>query len=394
MAVKRTRRSFLRLIAASVGMAGLMLTGCWPGKPSPAPSPSPTPGVPVSPTRAPVAPRQAQLFADYVPYPVEVVPAVAKYGFGLESLANPEVARRLSEEARGKLAQIGCVVVEASYHQIYEPYKSAKEQSLPIFVTTDALLHTYHILYDYSLRSAEAEYLMADLEALTRAMLATAQAQYQGSEGVVKEAARKNLAYFSVAAQLLGLEVAIPQETKGLADKELALIAAHQGLVPSPIFGYKEDYSQYVPRGHYTRSDALGRYFKAMMWYGRMAFRLKPGKTAEAMAKGREETRQALLVVAALREAKTDRGEALKLWDRIYQPTVFFVGRADDLDIYDYSEVASQVFGEKFSPGVLADDKKMDSFIEKALTLRPPRIVSTEVLDIEDPAVVTKGFRF
>jgi hypothetical protein len=27
-----------------------------------------------------------------------------------------------------------------------------------------------------------------------------------------------------------------------------------------------------VPRAHYTKSDILKQYFKAMMWYGRMTF--------------------------------------------------------------------------------------------------------------------------
>lgn len=28
----------------------------------------------------------------------------------------------------------------------------------------------------------------------------------------------------------------------------------------------KEDYSQYIPRGHYDKTDQLKAYFKSMMW--------------------------------------------------------------------------------------------------------------------------------
>ena len=52
-----------------------------------------------------------------------------------------------------------------------------------------------------------------------------------------------------------------------------------------------EDYSQYIPRGHYTRSEELKKYFKAMMWYGRLTFRLLDDF----------ETRRALLLIQALR---------------------------------------------------------------------------------------------
>ena len=37
-----------------------------------------------------------------------------------------------------------------------------------------------------------------------------------------------------------------------MVQNELTLIKGHEGFADSPIFGYKEDYSQYVPRGHYT----------------------------------------------------------------------------------------------------------------------------------------------
>ena len=42
------------------------------------------------------------------------------------------------------------------------------------------------------------------------------------------------------------------------------------------MLGYIEDYSQYKPRGHYTRSETLEKYFKAMMWYGHTGFFINP----------------------------------------------------------------------------------------------------------------------
>ena len=34
-----------------------------------------------------------------------------------------------------------------------------------------------------------------------------------------------------------------------------------------------EDYSQYIVRGYYAGDPQLERYFRAMMWYGRIGFR-------------------------------------------------------------------------------------------------------------------------
>ena len=110
-----------------------------------------------------------------------------------------------------------------------------------------------------------------------------------------------------------------------LSKSELAQIEAANGIYPSAVFpGLEngEDFTQYIPRGHYTRSEGLKAYFKSMMWYGRMTFRLKGADPAI----GREETRSAVLLVHTLRDAEVDGQPALQAWADLYAPTVFFVG--------------------------------------------------------------------
>ncbi len=225
-------------------------------------------------------------------------------------------------------------------------------------------------------------------------MLAAAEADYGSAQGSVRESARLNMAYFAVASKLLDSTAAIPNDVRDLAAKELALIDAHKGYAESPIFGYKEDYSQYIPRGHYTRNDQFKAYFRGMMWYGRIGFRLKPGAKPDEIARGREETRRALLMVAALERSSAGSEPALKVWDRIYGPTTFFVGASDDLTVYDYQAVASAVYGHTPSLQDLNDAARLDVFIARAMTLRSPRIVSSYVTDREKPEEVTKSFRF
>jgi len=241
-------------------------------------------------------------------------------------------------------------------------------------------------MYDYTLRILEAEIFVKDLETLTQSMIDASMDEYNSSEGKIKEAARKNIAYFSVAMKLLNENYEVPELVKDEVNKELSLIDEHKGFSFSPIFGYREDYSQYLPRGHYTRSEDLKRYFKAMMWYGRMTFRLKPGETPEMIEKGREETRQAILIVVSL------KGKELKLWDKIYEPTVFFVGKTDDLNVYEYIALVEKIYGESFSINDI--DDKLDEFIEEAEKYRDPKINSSFVYDYEKPENVTKGFRF
>jgi len=121
---------------------------------------------------------------------------------------------------------------------------------------------------------------------------------------------------------------------------------------------------------------------------------LKPGDSPELIEAGRMETRQAILIVAALQNAQVRWQSALPVWERIYEPTVFFVGQTDDLNIYDYSQLVREVYGDQLTSGDLEDEAKLDEFIERAMTLRPPKIISSFVTDLEKPEEVTKGFRF
>ncbi len=147
------------------------------------------------------------------------------------------------------------------------------------------------------LRTAEQQSFIPLLQELNEAMLAETDAQYQALQGTPwEEAARHAVAFIGVGSKLLDPQTAVPAYVQDLVEAELALIEAAGGIEPSPLFpGLEngEDYTQYIPRGHYTRSEELEAYFKSMMWYGRMTFRLKttgprswPGGNARRPAAG------------------------------------------------------------------------------------------------------------
>jgi len=338
-------------------------------------------------------------FAKYQPYLVEITPSAESYRLpvSLGQVKNKKLFSLSGVEQ--KLEKQGFVAIPSNYNQVYDLYKDNTDDGRPNFVTTDSVLHTYHILYDYTLRNLEINKFIPDLKNLNRVLLDSAQSQFASvGDSKLKVSARKNVAYFTVASKLLDPNTPVPSDVRDLVEQELALIEKHSGFENSPVFGYKEDYSQYVPRGHYTRNEDFKKYFKTMMWYGRMMFRIEPpiGTSGQQTdkEKGREETRQALLISLMLSQSKVNQEEALTVWDRIYQPTVFFVGKADDLSVYDYLGVAKKVFGDTLKINDLSDDTKIDQFIVEVKTLPAPKISSSFVLETEDPTKVTKAFRF
>ncbi|NPV87599.1 MAG: DUF3160 domain-containing protein [Anaerolineae bacterium] len=303
----------------------------------------------------------------------------------------------LSQEAKQLLSQNGFVVtrpVPGEFREFYQVYERTRYEDIDVFITTDSVLHVYHLIFDKMLRDLETNFFIPYLESFTAAMLKTCQEQYtQLKNTPLEEQALRNLAYFSVAARLLELSIQPPAEAAKLAEEELALINTHSGVAVSPIWARSdqaqdkqliEDYSQYIPRGHYTRSEALQRYFRAMMWYGRMTFRLRDTF----------ETQRALLLTQAIRKAQAADGTpAMQLWQNIYEPTVFLVGKADDLSYGEYGAVSDAVFGASPNLEAFGDETLMAQFYQAAKNLPPPQVNSMWVWIWEDRDEATQGFR-
>jgi len=390
-----------RQIVFTIILAATLTFGCIASPPPSTPTPGPT-ATPAPPQ--PVDTSRVGGFAAYAPVVVEVTPDAPAYVPDLDSVVNADQVAWLSDAQRAALEANGFVVAPQGYEQIYQIYQNADEQSIPAFVTADSVLHAYHIFYDYALRLAEMEHFIADLEALNASLLAAAEADYASTDGPVREAAWQNLAYFAVAAKLLTPDADAPEAVRDVVKEELALIDAHEGFAISPLFDryrqqdlprdckhcFCEDYSQYVPRGHYTRNEDFERYFRAMMWYGRMPFHLANPYDPDV---GPRETRSALLIVRALYTVEAGGEPALDVWERIYEPTAFFVGTADDLTVYDYAAVANDVYGGLPDAHALADEAKLEAFVEAAKALRPPAIVGGFVTDKQDAVETTMGFR-
>lgn len=313
----------------------------------------------------------------------------------LSRAVNQALCKELNGAAQDLLAENGLVAQPSQEIQFYSIYQRLAKSHEPMFITTDCALHLFHILYDHTLRELETKYLYDDLAGLTQALLEyELKVLRRTADAHLKARLLDNIGYLGVAASLLELEPKLPKEVLPRVRQELKLIADHQGSTKSPLMGYNEDYSQYVPRGHYTRNVRLQRYFKAMMWYGRIGFALKPGNTAAAIALGRRLTAQALLLADALRQVYVGTETGLTVWNRIYEVTTFLVGRSDDLNAEDYYEIAEEVFGDLPLSKAVTDQKRLDRFIAAALARPGPKIVSQVVPDTLQPERVTKGFRF
>jgi hypothetical protein len=376
-----TRRRFLKAVGAtSAVVLGAGALGCIGGKTNV--DTRPTTGLTYT-----VAGTVSSKFADFVPVAVAVTPSLGNYP-APASLDGVLGAGDIDDTGRAALMKNQFYLRPSADAQIYDVYKDAMKSGSPAIVTTDAALHAYHVLFDYALRILEVGKLSGAVTELTDLMLEASLAQLDAGVPELGDLCKRNVAFFAVAKALLGGSTGgLPADVRQLVNAELSLIDAHEGFADSPIFGRSEDYSQYVPRGHYTRNDLLKKYFRAMMWYGRMSFPLYKPTTGGGKDPDKASTRRAIMIALAL------QGHAFDLWKSVYDPTVFFVGETDDLSVYDYRPLITEVYGGTVGLQDLADDGKVLAFIEKAAAAKAPKIVSGLLQDDQDKAII-KGFRF
>jgi len=251
---------------------------------------------------------------------------------GLGNVAQTEMYF-FSDEQKELLEKNGFFVQDSWSDEYYEIYEDNRYDQEANFVTVDSLMHTYHLYFQYLLKSLEYRSLTEKLTSLTESMLRKSMEQYNSlsSDEKWSEAALNNVEFFSVAARLLSDQAVIPKETEDIVNAELELINAASAPYKSPVMGYKEDYSQYKPRGYYAGNETLERYFRTMMWYGRCNF----------LQDSEQLNRSALLMVLAMNET-----ECYSDWETIYAVTSFFAGKSDDLTCYDYLSAIREAYGE------------------------------------------------
>jgi hypothetical protein len=155
-------------------------------------------------------------------------------------------------------------------------YQNIYGDDLPVYVSADSILDAIHRSYDDILQSLELELLSAELSDQLGGMR-TRLGSGVGAElgtGAVRDAD----VFLTVAASLATgeLQQANAGGDQALIDELVKAAEAHDGWQQPTLFGVRrdEDFSQYEPRGHYADEPVLQRYFRAMMWLGRIDFRL------------------------------------------------------------------------------------------------------------------------
>lgn len=309
-----------------------------------------------------------------------VTPCVAPYTVAPD-LSNVENLEQfyLEEDLAAKLAQNGFVVCGEAGSEFFQIYETNRYNQIPNFVTVDSMMHTYHLYFAYLLKNIERSYLSDSLAQLSSRMLANSIAQYETLKGTEWEhAAKRNVAFFTVGAKLLDDGTVVEDYVADMVNYELDHINSAEEVAASEVSEIYEDYTQYVPRGYYEGDEKLERYFRAMMWYGRMHF----------LQENEDTDRSALLMT----RAAAGDSEAYALWESIYAVTSFFAGASDDLGVCEYAPLIVEAYGEASTKDLIGNEDAFSDFHARTAALAPPQINSIPIADGTDNVIL--GFRF
>lgn len=243
-------------------------------------------------------------------------------------------------------------------------YKNLRTKNIPIFISADCMIHTYHILFDYALKKKELDEFIPNLSSLIKKVIRKVEADTYTDYS--KKGSDLLISYLMVAYALLNGKESI--KLADIATKEVDQILNGSGFSGSKLFKYKEDYSQYKPRGHYTQKPELEKYFRSMMYMGRMTF------LANYQFLKKEDLGIQTAAAIILTTIVSKDTELQNLWSSLFDPISFLVGASDDLTIRNYKNlIVEENFGFDYRN---LNQKALDLFREKVKLLPMPKIYS------------------
>ena len=245
----------------------------------------------------------------------------------VDNVLNPFQLTTFDPRLKSALGQNGFAIVPGKKIQLFHIYEKNDYSDFPSFVTTDLYLQLYHFYFDNVLRSIEEEKFDSIVNLLSTELYKHFSTPMSKQ---LEPARRYNQAYFAIAKALISGKSApaVTDEYSSMVKDEINSVMSSQDGY-SDFLGYKNvmyGYSLFRPRGHYTRSERIQRYFRAMMWLQNVNF----GTDIESQF-------QSALLMA---EAVGSNPRIKKLYDTLFEPITFLMGEPDNVTILQvYNEM-------------------------------------------------------
>jgi hypothetical protein len=254
------------------------------------------------------------------------------------------VKYNLTDYEKALIAQHGFMVSERlSKVSFGEAFLDIFHKDLPVYVSTDAILHAFHISYDRILTDIELGILIPSLKTFLTTLhsnqfqLANFYSSYPGMQKSLKDID----VYLTVPLKLLG-EIVNPYYS---SNQQVVADILNKIELEEPELEYlfsdnckKIDWSQFKPRGHYTNEffPQLAKYFRAMIWLGRTElYLIAPSSTLPPIGcepQSFEDIRRQIIDAVLLSELM-NLANSWSLYEEMEDIILFFVGEQDNVTL-------------------------------------------------------------
>ena len=286
----------------------------------------------------------------------------------MANLLNPQQLKDFDSTLCQKLGEEGFAIVPSNTAQLFHVYERNDYADFPSFVTTDLYLQVYHLFIDCMLRELEEYHLLPLMTEYSREMRDIMEGFLQDSQDDSDEGriAWRNRQFFDVALHLF---TGKPLDNPGkypVVQKEIDKCLAAQNDRSDLLMDYMGEvsfpYSLFRARGHYTRSDALKRYFRGMMWL----------QTATMGLDHDTEVKQAVQMAFAMKMFKKTRQK----YDKINNLITLMMGKHDNLSMLQVMDEVDKI-GKPLDELIYDDKaiakltKTLDEIGNKQTRIRP-----------------------
>jgi hypothetical protein len=258
------------------------------------------------------------------------------------------------------LAKQGFAIVPNKHIQLFHVYEENDYQQFPNFVTTDMYMQLFHMYFGFILRQLEEDKLIDLAIQLCQGfhkecthIIAT-----EKHPDIIK-AAKYAQTYYAVGYSIFTNKT-LPVDKEYEADYKKEIEKVNKAEDDFSVYlGYTDvtfPYSLYKPRGHYTRTKTLEKYFKGMMWL----------QNVPQCATEDASLRIAALSSYILHNGAVLKGDLLNTYTSLLEPITFLIGEPDNMS---YMNVAAIIKSKGYKDlSFLTDSKKWGEFKKAVLT--------------------------
>lgn len=242
----------------------------------------------------------------------------------------------MDQTATEALERNRILITNDAYKQVFSAYI---DSGTPYFITSDSILNTYHVLFEESvlgLETAQAKELPQILQnILTNLEKASKKAKNQSE--LQRNAQKRTMLVTGIALKLMDDSFKHKNTIlNDIMDREVRKIKRSKGTGMPDWLGKPDhsfqalDYSRYKPRGFYTCSKTLQRYFRTVSWLQSIPFRIS--KDEEFLA--------ILMLGDAITTSNRHENKRTQTFFRAYGD---LIGVQDDWDIVTASKIVRKI---------------------------------------------------